>query len=95
LLFLLPVFPIRLFIIDIFIHFCVAMDAPNQGTEYPGLLFRLFHKGSFLYLIYYLPKDIDISISAGNLLGEGCGEGETANRTPDRLLTKRHTTPLV
>jgi len=48
-----------------------------------------------MYLIYYQPKDIDISFSAGNLLGEGCGEGEAAKQTPNWLLSKRYTTPLV
>jgi hypothetical protein len=33
-----------------------------------------------MYLIYYLPKDIDISFSTGNLLGEGCGEGEAQSK---------------
>jgi hypothetical protein len=48
-----------------------------------------------MYLIYYLPKNIDVSFSDSNLMGEGCGEGEAANQTPNRLLSKRYTTPLV
>ena len=72
----------------------------NHPSFHPCYLyFYCVARSGFLqiygFVYSYLPKDKDISFSAGNLMGEGCGEGETAGQTPNRLLSNRYTTPLV
>lgn len=53
--------------------------------------FRCFIKApSCMYLIYYLPKDIDISFSTGNLLGEGVGRGKRKANAKPAFIKKAH-----